>query len=129
MAILALYYYRLLRWLTGPFTVKTETINDPSNAPTVSYLQLGTDYIDIRMHSKRYRLIYHRWYIPDKDRVVYCFWAETSSDDPTVKAVASERVYIPDVAYPFISEAARVKMMTLVYSKILETRLINAQRR
>lgn len=122
-SLLASLYWRLIRYLTGPFIIEPLKDIDGSSEKLLGYSVAGKELI-VYMSVSESRVRYSRWYVPNQIARVYRITASTSGDiDDSLRAILDQPVYLPDTGYWLFSPQHKKRMLTLAYLETIAAKI------
>lgn len=121
--LIASLYWRLIRYLTGPFIIEPLRDIDDSSEKLIGYSVAGKE-LTVYMSVSESIVRYSRWYVPDQIARVYRITASTNGDiDDSIKAILDQPVYLPDTGYWLFSPQHRKRMLTLAYLETIAAKM------
>ena len=119
-------YYSFISFIIGPFKIEDDQDRQSWPELVIKY-QVKDHELKVYLHKLEYKLLFERWYIPNRVYRVYKLFSLCPSD-ASLENIISRPVYIPDIGMSLLNEKYKRRLVVSSYINALTKRVLNLRK-
>ena len=119
-------YYSFISFIIGPFKIEDDQDKQSWPELVIKY-QVKDHELKVYLHKLEYKLLFERWYIPNRVYRVYKLF-RLCPGDASLENIISRPVYIPDIGMSLLKEKYKRRLVVSSYINALTKRVLTLRK-